>query len=208
MGSSPHDVRRAQPIIEACSSLSSKAKRAPSSTQPSRGVRRDHRHRPVARMERADRGRDPGTRHAARRRRRVDGADVRSVPPAKWQSRSGVLTYDPEGMLFEHTSRSDMATPATWRGGGPSPRTPTAPRSESNGPDTPRHSGGDSCSPVSGGASSRARCQRPCTHSRTTSHPGTGPLTPRTPPQARVPQTDSALRDEISHRTGPQPRPR
>ena len=39
------------------------------------------------------------------------------VPPAKWPSRSRVLTYDPVRLLFEHTSQSDDGNPsyAVWR---------------------------------------------------------------------------------------------
>jgi uncharacterized protein YndB with AHSA1/START domain len=35
-----------------------------------------------------------------------------SVPPAKWQSRSRVVNYDPEGLVFEHTSHSDDGNPS------------------------------------------------------------------------------------------------
>jgi uncharacterized protein YndB with AHSA1/START domain len=39
------------------------------------------------------------------------------VPPAKWASRSRVLTYDPVRLLFEHTSQSDDGNPSyvLWR---------------------------------------------------------------------------------------------
>jgi uncharacterized protein YndB with AHSA1/START domain len=35
-----------------------------------------------------------------------------SVPPAKWQSRSRVLEYDPRHFVFEHTSQSDDGNPS------------------------------------------------------------------------------------------------
>ncbi len=39
------------------------------------------------------------------------------VPPARWPSRSRVLTYDPVRLLFEHTSQSDDGNPShvEWR---------------------------------------------------------------------------------------------
>ena len=40
-----------------------------------------------------------------------------SVPPAKWPSRSRVLTCDPVRLLFEYTSQSDAGNPSymIWR---------------------------------------------------------------------------------------------
>ena len=39
------------------------------------------------------------------------------VPPARWPSRSRVLTYDPVRLLFEYTSQSDDGNPSyvLWR---------------------------------------------------------------------------------------------
>ena len=40
-----------------------------------------------------------------------------SVPPAKWQSRSRVVTYHPARLVFEYTSQSDGGNPSyvVWR---------------------------------------------------------------------------------------------
>jgi uncharacterized protein YndB with AHSA1/START domain len=39
------------------------------------------------------------------------------VPPAKWKSRSHVVEYDPDRLVFEHTSQSDDGNPSylAWR---------------------------------------------------------------------------------------------
>ena len=98
-------------------------------------------------------------------------------PPAKWPSRSRVMTYDRERMLFEHTSHSDDGNPSyvVWRWS--VALDPGGARVTVEWTGHPKRSGGDSCSPGSAGSSSKARPQRPCTHSRTTRTPESSPLT-------------------------------